>query len=272
MNLLMLNRLSYKKNNVEVVDITSSDCTWRAKMQSNDIIIDIITENLHDFSKQCIKTITNDIDNEDSILYKSIIKKFYNEILDNCRSNTLSKIIQTYLEPTNKIIDIMCGTGTLTKKIESDGYHIEAIERESSLYGVKNFDYQNYNEDCKLNHYDVSLLITVLHHEEKYWDLLELAMAHSDKVIIIENVIDKKHTQQVHEKIDEFFNRMLNQFSADCPGKHLSDIEWRILLSSIQSFKLTKVEKIGFVPGIPVPHYLYILERECNAKKNAKLI
>ncbi|MEW5289999.1 hypothetical protein ABW286_12525 [Erwinia papayae] len=240
-------------------------------MQSNDVVIDIITENLHHFSKQCLKTITNEIDNEDSDLYKSIIRKFYNEVLDNCRSGTLARSIKNYLKPDDKIIDIMCGTGTLTKALENAGYNIEAVERESALYGVKNFEYKNYDENCSLGHYDVSLLITVLHHEEKYWNLLELAMAHSDKIIIVENVIDKRHTQEIHEKIDEFFNRMLNQFSADCPGKHLSDIEWRILLSTLQSFKLTRVEKIGFVPGIPVPHYLYVLERECNGKKSSKL-
>ena len=239
-------------------------------MQINDVVIDIITENLHQFSKQCLKTISNEIDIEDSEMYKVIIRRFYNEVLDNCRSSTLARNIKNYLKPDDKIIDIMCGTGTLTKTLENAGYNIEAIERESSLYGVKNFDYKNYDQDCSIDHYDVSLLITVLHHEEKYWDLLELAMAHSDKIIIVENVIDKKHTQEIHEKIDEFFNRMLNQFSADCPGKHLSDIEWRILLSTLQVFKLTRVEKIGFVPGIPVPHYLYVLERECDGKKSSR--
>lgn len=240
------------------------------KMQSNDVVIDIITENLHQFSKQCLKTISNEIVLEDSEMYKVIIRRFYNEVLDNCRSSTLARSIKNHLKPDDRIIDIMCGTGTLTKALQNAGYHIEAIERESSLYGVKNFDYKNYDKDCSLDHYDVSLLITVLHHEEKYWDLLELAMAHSDKIIIVENVIDKKHTQEIHEKIDEFFNRMLNQFSADCPGKHLSDIEWRILLSTLQAFKLTRVEKIGFVPGIPVPHYLYVLERESDGKKSSK--
>lgn len=240
------------------------------KMQSNDVVIDIITENLNQFSKQCLKTISNEIDLEDSEMYKVIIRRFYNEVLDNCRSSTLARNIKNHLKPDDRIIDIMCGTGTLTKTLQNSGHHIEAIERESSLYGAKNFDYKNYDQDCSLDHYDVSLLITVLHHEEKYWDLLELAMAHSDKIIIVENVIDKKHTQEIHEKIDEFFNRMLNQFSADCPGKHLSDIEWRILLSTLQAFKLTRVEKIGFVPGIPVPHYLYVLERECDGKKSSK--
>ncbi|MGZ0049324.1 hypothetical protein [Brevibacillus gelatini] len=108
---------------------------------------------------------------------------------------------------------------------------------------------------------DVAIVLASMHHEAEL-DKFIGWLSKLDKIkqfIIIENLRTSETDFELHQRMDWFFNRCLNDFGADCPGWYWDKKQWEVLLGSLG--KVQWLYTMNDVPGIPFAYDLFVINR-----------
>ena len=198
------------------------------------------------------------------VLEQQGIRVKWNHVLWFKRSEFLAQWLAPYI--VGELLDLLCGHGEVGKSLTKLGINVTLTERE----GI-------YPEDWKLpanlpyiplsalttippsRQFDTVLLCTVLHHEINSQALLALAgRLGTKRIIIVENCLEQDFPADYQLLIDIFFNRCLNLTRLGNPATNCSLDGW---LSSISIYgKIIYLERLTTIPGIPLSHYLIVIE------------
>ena len=141
------------------------------------------------------------------------------------RAKRMVRRIESFLDKKDTILDIGCGTCNTCEVLRKKGYAITPldVQNRSFVRGIKPILYDGKKLPFADNAFDVSIILTVLHHASNPENLLKEAKRVAKKVIIIEDI----YTNKIHKYLTYFFDSLLNlQFSGH-PHTNKTDREWK---------------------------------------------
>ena len=122
-----------------------------------------------------------------------LIKSLHNKIVHTNRVDTIAKTISKNLpNDINKILDIGCGDGLISKKINAalpklNYTGIDVMERPTCHINYVSFD--GVNIPFQEKEFDAVQLIDVLHHTDNIEKVLKNAIKYTNKYVIIKDHI-----------------------------------------------------------------------------------
>lgn len=200
------------------------------------------------------------------VLEQQGIRSKWNQVLWFKRSEFLAQWLAPHI--IGETLDLLCGHGEVGKSLANLGVKVTLTEREG-IYP------EEWKPPAELPYiplstlitipskrqFDTVLLCTVLHHELNYQSLLDLAGRLCIKrIIIVENCLEQDFPADYQLLIDIFFNRCLNLTRLGTPATNFS-LDGELSFISIYG-KIIHLERQTTVPGIPLSHYLIVIEVE----------
>lgn len=144
--------------------------------------------------------------------------------------------IETYLRPDDKIIDVGCGSCSVSFLLRNKGYEVEPIDvRDWSLtddivpriYDGKNIPFED-------DAFDVALILTVLHHTPHPVELLKEAKRVAGRIVVIEDI----YTNIFQQYLTYFMDSLVNFEFFDHPHTNKDDEGWKEVFGRL-GLKLT---------------------------------
>lgn len=157
------------------------------------------------------------------------------------KAEYLTNLIGGFLGKDAKVMDLGCGSGEVSKKLLDLGYSVVSVDvvDKVKVNGVKVVLYDGEKLPFEDKEFDKVLLITVLHHVDKYKELLQEVARVSREVIIVEDVYEN-----AWDKFNIWFwDSILNLEFFGHPHHNQDDLGWKKTFASL-GFTL-KEEKSG---------------------------
>jgi len=131
----------------------------------------------------------------------------------------------SYLNGSDKILDIGSGNGLVAHALRESGYDVTPLDVADLSYNesVKPVVYDGREMPFEDKKFDVALLLTVLHHIDQPDEVLREACRVARRVIIIEDIYENKLQKKLTFVVDSF----INWGYAACPHTNKDDQEWR---------------------------------------------
>ena len=173
----------------------------------------------------------------------------------NRAKNIFSKI-SPFIKNADKIIDIGCGTCNLDELILKKNIELKPIDVDNLSFvdTIIPEIYDGVNVPYKNNSFNISLLITVLHHTSNPDKLLLEAARVSRQIIIIEDI----YLNHLHKKITHFLDSIINLEFSNHPHSNKSDSEWKKLF---KESNLKLIHSDYSKSFIFFRHALYVLKK-----------
>ena len=132
---------------------------------------------------------------------------------------------QDWITPDQKLLEIGSGPGSIIEIFRGHGHDVQGLDiADNSISpNLKPDIYDGETMPYADKHFDVSLLLTVLHHVPQPDDILREAMRISRRIIIIEDVYDTPF-QAAYTKLTDSITNL--EFIGH-PHSNRSDAEWR---------------------------------------------
>ncbi len=186
----------------------------------------------------------------------------WNKVLNASRSKYLAEKIMSYLpEPNPTILDVLSGTGTLAKELRLRGCTVIETERFSD-YGRCSNSHETVDfsrrQILQTRRFDAVIVVASIHHELSVDPFIGwMSTLHTNQYLIIENLRTEDTDCVLHERMDWFFNRCLNDFGAECPGWYWDKSQWEMVSQSLGDAHW--LETIDNVPGIPFSYDSFLV-------------
>ncbi|MFA7253079.1 MAG: class I SAM-dependent methyltransferase [Patescibacteria group bacterium] len=177
------------------------------------------------------------------------------------RSDEIAKLIRSYLEPGNQILDIGAGSclidDVLVKKYGFDITPIDVVYYNKTSLELVIYDGKHL--PFKDNTFDVSLLIFVLHHEKDQKNLLKEAIRVAKKRIIIVEDTPQNWFEYI---LWLFWDHLLNFFHSTAFSKAHRVVRW---FSIFEKYNLKVTYFKNFRTFFPVlktyQHTIFVLDK-----------
>ena len=184
------------------------------------------------------------------------------------RAHEMVKRIQFYLGPHNKILDIGSGTCNVAEVIMKKGFKnltmLDVADR-SFVPRLKAVLYDGRQMPFDNDHFDVALMLTILHHTESPESIINEAVRVASRLIIIEDIFDNVF----HKYATFFFDSLLNLEFFGHPHTNKSDREWR---QTFENMGLKVVDAKYQYSHIFFKHATYHLEKVSATVNSAREI
>lgn len=171
------------------------------------------------------------------------------------RGRFFIKHLEPYLSPADSIVDIGAGIGNISAQLGKKGYHVLALDIEDLSFtsGVNPILYNGRKMPFKNKEFDVSIIITVLHHVKTPEAVISEARRVSSKIIIIEDI----YFNVLHKYLTFLLDSMLNLEFRNHPHSNKNDANWKRLFKKM-GLKLsdTKYDRSFLL----FKHVVYVLE------------
>lgn len=172
------------------------------------------------------------------------------------RAQRILSKISPYLEIKDRILDIGAGQCIISELLQNKQYAVTPLDiaNLSCVDTIKPIVYDGETIPFADNEFDVSLLITVLHHTFNPQNLILEAKRVSKRVIVMEDVF----SNIVHKHLTFFIDSTLNREFKGHPHSNKNDTEWQLLFNSL-SLRLKDMQY--FSSFLVLQHALYSLEK-----------
>jgi hypothetical protein len=192
------------------------------------------------------------------------VRPLWNRVLRRDRPAKLTSWVLPYCE--GSVLDLLCGDGRVGGCLASKGASVTLAERPDSYRvrrpcGLPFLEFETLSKARTGTKFRTVLLCTVLHHELSAEETLQLASRLCTKrLIIVENCLTPTFTEPIQLLMDLFYCRCLNSFDLPSEGQHRWPEEWSKMLAAHGD--LVCYERRAGMPGIPLPHDLFIVDLE----------
>lgn len=163
-----------------------------------------------------------------------------------CKSSRVYKRISPYLKEfkAGKILDVGMGSGTNAGMLLRKGYKVKGVDvADLSMYGdLKATIYDGKEIPYKDKHFDVGIIIHVLHHCQDPIGVLKEAMRVSRRIIFIEDTFRNKLEKMAVSACDSLGNFEF------CDHKYLEVAEWEKQIKSLGWKVMAKEEWSETIP------------------------
>lgn len=163
-------------------------------------------------------------------LQKHAFTRNYVSKLGHNRSLFLIHQFEQYLKKGDRLLDIGSGTCNIVDTLQKTGYDVTALDIDNlsfipaitpELYDGKKIPYPD-------KHFDVSLIITVLHHTTNSEQIIKEAARVASKIIIIEDI----YANNIQKYLTYFLDSLLNLEFRGHPHANRTDQAWKELFLS----------------------------------------
>lgn len=168
-------------------------------------------------------------------LLKKIAYKFARQ-----RAEQIFILIEEFLNKKEIILDIGCGSCNIVEILNQNNYNVVSLDIKnlSIIDEIKPILYNGTNMPFKENAFDLSIILTVLHHTDRQDEVIKEAMRVTKKrILIIEdicnNIIDKLVTQIV--------DSLINLEIRGHPHSNRNDQEWKDYFKNL-GLKISKTK------------------------------
>lgn len=153
------------------------------------------------------------------------------------RSDRLLDNISEYLKRGESALDVGCGAGNITKRLQERGHKVTGLditnisihpEIEPVIYDGGKFPFKN-------NSFDVAIIITVLHHVDDPEKMLKEARRVAKRIIIVEDIYESSWQKYLTYVMDSVVN--FEYFGH--PHTNKSDEGWK------KTFKKLRLKLLG---------------------------
>ncbi len=149
-----------------------------------------------------------------------------------------------FIKPSDQILELGCGLGTVTDYFQKQGLTITPIDiKNLSLFpNIKPIVYDGKNIPFADQTFEIVLLLTVLHHTLDVVSILREAQRVSHKMIIIEDIYEHKLQQYLTYIVDSLINF---EFQGH-PHNNRTDSQWQELFKDL-NLKLNYTYSYSFL-------------------------
>lgn len=160
--------------------------------------------------------------------------KFFRKIIYKAgkeRAKSIVKGIEPFLNKKDKILDVGSGTCNICEILYKKGYDVTPLDIQNLSFvdNIKPILYDGNKIPFGDDKFDVSLILTVLHHTPKPEKILMEAMRVSKQIIIIEDI----YTNVIHKYLTYFFDSLLNLEFIGHPRTNKSDKQWKATFNKL---------------------------------------
>ncbi|MCK5044452.1 methyltransferase domain-containing protein [Candidatus Parcubacteria bacterium] len=147
------------------------------------------------------------------------------------RAKDLLKEIYRHLDKKESIIDIGAGTCNVCAILTEKQFKVTPLDVKNLSFvdGVEPIIYKTGKIPFRDNSFNVSLILTVLHHTPIPEDIIKEAQRVSKKIIIIEDI----YVNIFHKYLTFFADSLLNFEFVGHPHTNKSDKEWKMLFKKL---------------------------------------
>jgi ubiquinone/menaquinone biosynthesis C-methylase UbiE len=165
------------------------------------------------------------------------------------RAGQIYKRISPHVPPQGKILDIGCGTGSISKLVKrhkNSNITLVDVQYNPMCDDFPITIYDGENLPFPDNHFKTSFLITVLHHTQDHTRVIkEAARVTSDKIIVIEDVFT-----DILGRTITFVGDCLVNWEIHSPFTNHSAAEWNTIFKrqhlNVNHFEEFSLRCIGF--------------------------
>ena len=142
------------------------------------------------------------------------------------RSQRIVKLIRPYIRGYNIILDIGAGTCIVSEVLRQEGKNIIPSDIENLSFAQDTFPVICNGEFLPFatNQFDLSLLLSVLHHTHYPEKILLEAKRVSKKIVIIEDI----YSSLAGKLLTHFADSLFNLEFTEHPHMNLTDEKWKI--------------------------------------------
>lgn len=160
--------------------------------------------------------------------------KFIKGILNRIwkfRAEDVDEKISSYLQAGDKILDIGAGSCQVTEILLKKGFEAVALDvaNLSVVDGIKPVIYGGENIPFDDNSYDVSLLISVLHHTKNPNQVLREAKRVAKRIIVMEDI----YHDDLHKYLTYAMDSIVNLEFFGHPHSNNDDREWKKIFKKL---------------------------------------
>jgi hypothetical protein len=207
---------------------------------------------------------TSDLQMANWLLAEAGVQERWNHVFRRFRASYLARWLGGHVH--GSILDLLCGDGEVGRSLAAMGHSVSLVERPEAYSHVdfaslplKFTRYADFVKRDAEKDFDTVVLSTVLHHEAAPKEVLELALRHARRrVVVVENCLDTDFTHEYHMLVDIFFNCCLNSTGLESPGQHRTCSDWARYMQTLGEVVATEVSET--VPGIPLRHHLIVAD------------
>ena len=133
--------------------------------------------------------------------------------------------IELHLKKNNRILDIGSGTCAVCEILQSKGYETTPLDVMNLSFNkdIKPILYGGEKIPFADNKFDVSLIITVLHHSPNPNRILKEAKRVSKRIIVVEDI----YRNSLHKFLTYFFDSILSLHFFNHPHNNKDDKGWK---------------------------------------------
>ncbi len=164
--------------------------------------------------------------------------------------------LMPYLDPHSRVLDLGAGSCLICELLTGSGMRVTPLDvRDLSLVpGVHPRLYDGSQIPFQDDQFDVTLIVTVLHHTPNPESIVCEARRVSRRLIIVEDV----YSTHLHKWMTLLEDSLVNLEFRDHPHSNKTDAEWQSLFSGLD----LRLEGIDYFSDAPIfSHALYCLER-----------
>lgn len=179
------------------------------------------------------------------------------------RAEKIVKRIWPYLKNKKKIIDIGCGTCNIAEILVKKGKKVtpvDVIDR-SFVENLKPIIYEGKNLPFSPQHFDVSLLLMVLHHTQDPDRVFSEAVRVGKDLIVIETIYEKLFDKILTILFDSLYNLQLKPYW----NSYKTDNDWKKFFKR-RDYKIIAKQfhrDPGLIPFLlPYLHTVYYLKKK----------
>ncbi len=150
-------------------------------------------------------------------------------------------LLTPYLKRHDHILDIGSGNCGLVKLLIDHNYKIAPIDiiNKSVFPDIQPMLYDGLSFNQLDTKYDMAMMITVLHHIANPRNTIEQALAHTDHLLIMEDIYE----HPLEKKLLFFVDSLVNWEWRTHPHTNKTDSEWQALFQEL-NLEITRIQYV----------------------------
>ena len=176
---------------------------------------------------------------------------------DKERARTKFNLFKEFIDDKSKIIDIGCGSGQFSLELQNKNHEVTAVDvrDKTNTKAITPVIYDGVKLPFDDNQFDISMLITVMHHCQHPDDVFaEAVRVSKNKIFVLEDV----YSNCFMKRLTWFMDSLMNLEFKGHPHTNKSESGWDKLFKA-HNLKLIHKKKVKIL--LIFTQVVYVLEK-----------